>query len=255
MDSAVLDAARRTAGQRAALRTNMFAIVTQFIVAGPIMVLFANDVLRFEPATIGALLGLLPLVGLIRLPLLGWLGRFRRRRLLIATDCLRLGMVLLLLVLPLATLQSAWFYAGLLVLFTALQQIGMGTVWQPLMRDITTSQDRGRFFARMRFVFTFVNACTTGLIAAVVGDQIDLDTYRVLLVGVLLAIANHLFWARRIPARDDVPEDGHSQEGEDRPTTWQVLRESRLLRRPLLIAVLFALGNLPLVVVYLRQGL
>ena len=200
----VLTAGERLRGQRYALLANLLA-GSQFIMQGVIMMLYANDVLGFTPRRISYILAAAPLVALLRLAFLGHVRAIGKIRVLTVTAVLRLVSVLLMLVIPAAWLNFPLFL-GILLLFSLSAHLGAGVVWQPLIRDITTLEDRGRFFARMRFCFTMVSALVSMVIPLIVGEQITELQFKGLLLVVVAGVVNNLFWVRRIPEVRHPPE-------------------------------------------------
>ncbi|MFT5239925.1 MAG: MFS family permease [Kiritimatiellia bacterium] len=244
-----LTAAQRKLGQRSALLANLFTGGTHFIVQGVMMMLYANDVLGFTPKRIAYVLATLPLVGLIRLAFLEQIRRIGMVRLLTATSTARLVCVALLIVIPASTLSFPLFLA-ILVSYAATQHLGAGAVWQPLLRDITTEDDRGRFFARMRFSFTSVSALISGVIPFFVGAHITEWQFKALLILATAGQINHLFWIRRIPEirkRDEKPLGGIREK-----RLLAVMKSSRLLRSPLVISCMFVIMGLPIYPLYLK---
>jgi MFS family permease len=244
-----LTAAQRKLGQRSALLANLFMGGTHFIVQGVMMMLYANDVLGFTPKRIAYVLATLPLVGLVRLAFLEQIRRIGMVRLLTATSTARLVCVVLLIAIPASSLSFPLFLA-ILVSYAATQHLGAGAVWQPLLRDITTEDDRGRFFARMRFSFTSVSALISGVIPFFVGTHITEWQFKALLILAVTGQINHLFWIRRIPEisnRDEKPLGGIRQK-----RLLAVMKSSRLLRSPLVISCVFVIMGLPIYPLYLK---
>lgn len=248
-DKPVIPAAERSRGQRAALLANIWMPSLNLIMMGPIMMLFANDVLGFDPKTIGTVVGLLPLLIVLRFPLLGFVRRLGLKRTLFYTDCAYFAAVLLLVVLPVDWLTVSTFLCVIMLYKTA-SVIGPVTVWQPLLRDITTNRDRGRFFARMRFVFSIVTLSMSAGVSLLIGEEIARSEYNILLLISLLGIVNRLYWARYIPEYD------HQADREQRQKPlWDIIKSSALLKRPVLVVMLMTITGMPLFVVYLRQVL
>jgi Na+/melibiose symporter-like transporter len=250
-----LTAAERTWGQRAALRANLFMNCVNIIVTGSVMMLYATDVLGFSGKKIATILALAPLAALLRIPLLRHAARLGLGSTLRISATVNVAITLALAVLP-ARWVSYPAYLGLLILFSSMVQLGWGMAWQPLLRGITTHDDRGRFFARMRFAFSIVTTLVTLSIPLLVGEQMNEGQYKLLLALAALGELNFLFWVGRIP---EVPRSlADKSIGRPEPglrLIWHVLRTAPVLRIPLLIHILLALGAMPLFVVYLRQFL
>ncbi len=247
-----LTAAQRALGQRSALLANLFMGGINFIMQGVIMMLYANDVLGFTPKRIAYVLAAMPLVGLLRLAFLENIRRIGMVQVLTATAAARLVCIVLLCAIP-ASHLSFPLYLAIMVGYAATQRIGAGAVWQPLLKDITTNGDRGRFFARMRFSFTSVSALICGLIPLFVGAHITEWQFKALLMLAAAGMINNLFWVRRIPEisnRDEKPLSGIQVK-----RVLAVMKTSRLLRSPLLISCLFVVMGLPLYPLYLKQML
>jgi hypothetical protein len=245
-----LSASDRRRGQRYALLANLLTMVSQIVVQGVIMMLYANDVLGYSPRRIAGILSLMPLAGLLRLAFLSQIRRFGKVRLLTVTSVIRLCCIIVLLVLPSAMLPFPVFLTVLL-LYACMQHFGAGAVWQPLLRDITTQNDRGRFFARMRFCFTALSAIVTALLPLLIGEQITERQFKSLLVLAAVGQFNHLFWVWRIPEQNDAEQPQSNQHGV--MNLRRLIKNSALLRSPLVIACVFVLIGLPMYPIYLRK--
>jgi MFS family permease len=244
-----LDPIERGRGQRSALLSALFARTIVFIVSGAMMTLYANDVLGFSPARIGVILGLAPLFGLVRLAVAPLLRGISYRRVMAASTVVRLALVVLLIALPAAHL-TFWLYAAIIITFHVAQQVGLGVVWQPALREYTTNGDRGRFFARMRFSFATVTAVATIAIATLIGANITETQYKVLLAFAAAGAANQLFWILRMPP---VPQPVVRDVRASIDHLKLAVRESAVLRRPLVLALMLNLCIVPVFLVYLRQ--
>lgn len=256
-----LPPADRARGQRAAILANLGAGFTGFLVTGPLMMLFAHDVLRFDGMRIAGILALMPWVGLLRLFVMGPIRGFGKVRVLRAFSAVRIALVVALILAPVSWLRNFWLYAALVVLWIACFRLGQGSVWQPLLRDVTTHADRGRFFARMRFCFMTVTAMVVTLLPLLIGESITAWQYKLLLGVALVGMGNQYFWYGRIPEVElESGADGDAgRGGRPKALDWRrlgrVLRESKLLRWPLLfqgVALFFAM---PIYVVYLKSML
>jgi len=238
-------------GQRAVIFFNLFGNVASYIVVGQVMMLFATDVLQLSGKRVGIILAALPLLTILRLPLLQTIRRVGMVQVLRISVYIWITAVLFILLLP-ARFLNFPLYMTLLLICAGTTQIGIGSVWQPLLGELTRDADRGRFFARMRFWFTAVTTLTLALIPLLIGQRMSEMQYKMLLLIALAGGINRLFWARRIPAapRPATP-----------PTTarlsWRQLRQllasSPLMRYPLLITALWTLTTVPIYVVYLKE--
>ena len=251
-----LTTAEQKRGQRYALLTNLFLDTVNTVVLGSIMMLYANDVLKYEPTRIASVLAIIPLMALLRLPLLNRIRRVGKVQSLVSADISCIVIILLLIAVPADVFRGRyWLFVIPVVVFAFSRQLGAATVWQPLVRDITTNQDRGSFFSRMRFSFMAVSSLSSVLIASWIGKEITEGQYKWLLAISAVGVVNHLFWVRKIPelpmADDDAPEKRVS--GGRR--LLQVAKTSPLLRRPLLLFIILFLTGIPLFIIYLRQML
>ena len=252
-ENSLLSTEQRRAGQRYALIANLFLQTTFFIVVGSMMMLFANDVLGFSPKKIAAMLALSSLLAILRIPLLPVIRSLGKVRTLLVTESVRFGVVVALLCLPAQRLGFT-LYLVLLLIYVGAAQLGMGAVWQPLLRDITTEDDRGRFFARMRLSFTVIGLLLIGAVSTLIGPTVSERQYKVLLMVAAATILHRLFWTSRIPELRSA--QGPTCEARHAHRHWlHIARTSPLLRRPLVIDLLLILTCLPVFVLYLRQML
>jgi hypothetical protein len=242
---------RRT--QRRVIIGNLFANISVYIVTGAVMVLYANDVLGYSAKRIAAIVGIAPLVVVLRVPLFGLIRERSLKRVLVNSLRIRAAVVLVMLLLP-AKWLSFPLFLGLVTLFIASQTLGAQAVWQPFLRQITTTEDRGSFFGRMRFSFNLVTAAVTMVITVFIGSAVSELEYKCLLGLALFGILNQQFWLSGVPDPSLPPEPLAPGDSAWR-ATWRQLRDAPLLRRPLAVVLLLALLDLPLFIVYLRQML
>ena len=111
----LIHVAERHRGQQAALFANIWLPTLNIIMMGPIMMLFANDVLKFDPKTIATIVGLAPLMIVLRFPLLGFIRRLGLKKTLFYTDLAYFVSVGLLFTSPLPTLKVLVEFVFLLV--------------------------------------------------------------------------------------------------------------------------------------------
>jgi Na+/melibiose symporter-like transporter len=235
----------RAKAQRAALLSQLFAIMVTMVIAGEYMMLYANDVLGLSPQKIALIFSLAPFVSALRLPAIPYIQRFGLVRTLRTARALQSCVILTFIAVP----------AAYIVMFVAFRELGLGAVWQPLMRNITTQDDRGSFFGRMRTWFTVVNLLLSGGIALFVGQQMGEGTFKIILAIAFLGTLNSIFWARLIP-EPKVSQDGRVP-GLWRSTKhiWFLLRRSKLFRLPLIIALVITSAQVPIGIVYFREVL
>lgn len=241
-------------GQRNVIRGQLFTRVVTYITTGAMMQLFANDVLGYSPMRIASILAIIPMVAFIRFPILSRIRRLGYVRMLILSTMCKAIVIAALMVVPLSSL-SFTLYLSLLLLFSIAGQLGGGTVWQPLLRDITTNDNRGRFFARMRFTFTLVSMIMTAIIPFFIEDAITINQYRFLLGIALLGLINYIFWIRKVPELESVSAIGKRAATGELRNLWRVLKSSKLMRKPLFIVLCFQFSLFPILILYFRQML
>lgn len=246
--------AQRSRAQRSALLAQMFAIMIGSVVGGEYMMLYANDVLGLSPASIAAIISLAPFASVLRIPALPYIQRIGLTRSLQVARAGQGLIVLILLLLP-AVAVTFPVLAILVVVFVLFRELGLGTVWQPLMRHITTDEDRGSFFARMRSSFTLVNLALSGSIAVLVGRQLEEGQYKLLLGLALFGSINAIYWSRGIP--EPPVEPGQKRVGfrESLENLWRLFRTSSLFRLPLAITLIITASQIPIGIIYFREVL
>ncbi len=244
----------RAKAQRAALLSQLFALMVTMVIAGEYMMLYANDVLGLSPQKIALIFSLAPFVSALRLPAIPYIQRFGLVRTLRTARALQSCVILTFIAVPAAYMK--WPLLSLLVvMFVTFRELGMGTVWQPLMRNITTQNDRGLFFGRMRTWFTVVNLLLSGGIALFVGQQMGEGAFKIILAIAFLGTLSSIFWARLIP-EPKVSQDGRLPGlWRSAKHIWFLLRRSKLFRLPLIIALVITSGQVPISIVYFREVL
>ncbi|MBT3481060.1 MAG: MFS transporter [Opitutales bacterium] len=244
----------RAKAQRAALLSQLFALMVTMVIAGEYMMLYANDVLGLSPQKIALIFSLAPFFSALRLPAIPYIQRFGLVRTLRTARALQSCVILTFIAVPAAYME--WPVLSVLVMmFVMFRELGLGTVWQPLMRNITTQEDRGSFFGRMRTWFTVVNLLLSGGIALFVGQQMGEGAFKVILTIAFLGTLNSIFWARLIP-EPIVAQDGRLPGlWRSAKHVWFLLRRSKLFRLPLIIALVITSGQVPIGIVYFREVL
>lgn len=251
-EPAPLTEAQRKAAQRAASSANLSVMIVQQVLAGGVMILFATDVLGLEATVIGLLLALQPAIEVLRVPLLGFVESLGTRRAFRLSAWIRLGVVVLLLLLPLAWLTLPVFGALLFVNMAAWIVLTL-TAWGPTMFSIATVEDRGEFFGRMRARFSIVQVLGILLIALGIGETMTLLEYKAILVVVVLLMLHRWYWESKLPEAAWPGPTGAKPA--KRESLWQLARRSRLFRAPLVISILILVTQTPAIIMYLRQGL
>ena len=253
MSKTFISTLEATQGQKAAILTQLPMATIAYILLGPMMMLYANDVLGFSSRQIAGILSLIPLLCIPSLLVQDFIIAKGKIKALVIGDVIRLLSVSLLFLLP-VTWISFPVLLSILVVHTVANNLGPGLVWQPILRDITTTENRGQFFSRMRLAFTAVSLCTSAAIPFFIGDQITNTQYKALLILVILGIANRLFWSRKIPEITRTSDLNNQQKSQ-----WlqikDMIHESKLLRRPLLIGSVLLLQSVPMYVIFLKNVL
>ena len=252
-DSALTPAQKRHA-QKNFLLANLFGPISSSIVAGHYMMLFASDVLHFDPLRIATLFALVPLVSILRIPLVPQVRRVGRIRAFLIGRGVQLLVVALLLLLP-SRLLTFVALTGLIMIYLAARELGITLVWSSLARDLAGEGERGRFLALIHVSFTAATLIISGAIIVLVGDSLTELQYKVLLGIALLGIGNSCFWMRRLPDERERGENIPDQATLRRRSIFYILRHSPLLRLPLAISLMTIFAGLPLAVVYFRQVL
>lgn len=232
---------------------NLFGTMIVMAVSGQYMILYANDVVGLSPQRIAVILSLAPFISILRLPAMPLV---RKTGLVNTLQIARWGqaaIVATLLAIPGAALNFP-LLACLVVVFIFFREIGLGTTWQPLMRNITTTEDRGNFFARMRTCLSSVNLVLSAAVAFFIGNEMEEFQYKIILGVAIFGSLNAVFWTRRIP---EPAGDGIKKMGARRTlqSFRDLLKKSPLFRLPLLITLVISMGQLPIGLVYFREGL
>lgn len=244
----------RLKAQKAALLSQLFAIMVTMVVAGEYMMLYANDVLGLSPQKIALIFSLAPFASAFRLPALPYIQRFGLVRTLRVSRALQSTVILTFIAIPAAYMQ--WpLLSMLIVMFVVFREVGLGTVWQPLMRHITTSSDRGHFFGRMRAWFTVVNLLLSAGVALFIGQRMEEGAFKVILGIAFLGTLNSIFWARLIPEPDRAEERRVLGFWRSIKGLYSLLRQSRLFRLPLIITIVIMSSQVPIGIVYFREFL
>jgi MFS family permease len=245
---------QRKRAQNAALLSQLFAIMITMVVSGQYMILYANDVLGFSPQQIALIFSLAPFASIFRLPMIPWIERIG---LTVSLQIARVGqisIIISLLLIP-ADLLSFPLLAGLILIFVLFRELGLSTVWGPLMQYITTDDDRGTFFARMRASFTMVNLSLSAGVALLIGQKMEATQYKIILAVCILGSLNSIFWSRRIPEPPRRGEDGYEAGDHSIKGLWELFKTSPLFRIPLLVTLTVSLAGLPIAIVYFREAL
>ena len=229
------------------IRSTLMGSLCKDIVTGPFCVAFAVQVLAFSNNQISLMLSLLPLIVVLRYPVLDHIRHRPRRAVTIAARMVQLACLLLLLTLP-----TAWItlpvLTGIAMLFVFGNEFLQNAVWTNFVAEVTGRGDRGRFLGRLR-----TGKQATALAFALfgfflVGETLDRGEHRVLILVVIALLANSVFWLSRVPASAP-PDSVRGFLGRGR--FWHTIRTSRLLRRPLALGLVNGVLHWPILTVYL----
>ena len=228
--------------------------MTTMVVSGQYIILYANDVLGFSPQKIALIFSLAPFASILRLPIIPWVERIG---LINSLKIARLGQIVAiigLILIPADRMSFTWL-ALLVMIFVMFRELGFGTVWGPLMQHITTNDDRGGFFGRMRTSFTLINLSLSAGVALVIGQTMGEFHFKIILAICVFGCMNSIFWARLIPepprrSENESEHGEHSIKG-----LWSLVKTSPLFRIPLLVTLTISLAQLPIGIVYFREAL
>ncbi len=235
-------------GQKYAFLANLLTPSGFYVMLGPLMIIYSGDVLSLTPSRISSILAIIPLISIIRLLFISKLSELGKAKIIVLTSIFQSLLVIIMIVFPTEKITYN-LYLILLILYSFIGQLGVGTAWQPLMRDITTNQDRGTFFSRMRLFFTIANLIITGITPLVIGESISSIEYKFFLVLPLLSHLMMIIMVRKIP------ETIVDKKNSIKLGFGEIVSEIRQLKKPLLVTILVQLTMFPLFVLYLKQVL
>nr|WP_288828992.1 hypothetical protein [uncultured Clostridium sp.] len=235
--------------QKQAIIFNSFNQIITNTLTGDIMVLFLTDILLFKIANITFILSLIPLVALVRLPLIFVLRGRSKVKMIEISIIVKVIFVAVLLSVP-WNLLGVWNYTALIIIYQISTEYGVGICWQPLMREITSISDRGQFFSRMRFVFMSLNTLFILLLAFFVGDVMNSLQYKALLCVSLFGLLLQFYTIRKISRKQIIiaNNEGHKI---SRPLLQQ-LSDNKKILWALILDLLFLCIGFTLNVVYLK---
>ena len=238
--------------QKQAIIFNSFNQIITNTLTGDIMVLFLTDILLFKIANITFILSLIPLVALVRLPLIFVLRGRSKVKMIEISIIVKVIFVAVLLSVP-WNLLGVWNYTALIIIYQISTEYGVGICWQPLMREITSISDRGQFFSRMRFVFMSLNTLFILLLAFFVGDVMNSLQYKALLCVSLFGLLLQFYTIRKISRKQIIiaNNEGHKI---SRPLLQQ-LSDNKKILWALILDLLFLCIGFTLNVVYLKTVL
>lgn len=238
--------------QKQAIIFNSFNQIITNTIVGDIMVLFLTDVLLFETINITFILSLIPLISIVRLPLIFILMGSNKITMIKTSIIIKIILVITLLLVPWNFL-SFWRYTALIIIYQIAVEFGVGICWQPLLREITTAKDRGKFFSNMRFVFMMLNSIYVFLLSVFVGNAMSSQQYRVLLGVSLFGMLLQYYAIKKIGKKQIIKENDNLKRI-DKPIKEQI-KENRIMVWPLILDLLFLTVGFTLNVVYLKTVL
>jgi hypothetical protein len=238
--------------QKQAIIFNSFNQIITNTLTGDIMVLFLTDILLFKIENITFILSLIPLVALVRLPLIFVLRGGSKVKMIEISIIVKVIFIAVLLSVP-WNLLGVWKYTALIIIYQISAEYGVGICWQPLMREITTIRDRGQFFSRMRFVFMSLNTIFVFLLTFFVGDVMNSFQYKALLYVSLFGLSLQFYAIRKI-SRKQIIIDNNDGNKISRPFLQQ-LSDNKKILWALILDLLFLCIGFTLNVVYLKTVL
>ncbi|MHC4873283.1 MAG: MFS transporter [Planctomycetota bacterium] len=245
--------ADRVLGQKYAVRANLGMGLIGHLVVHAFMMLYATDVLGFSATKISFAAALLPLITILRIPILNVFKKFTKVTIIKFSDTSNIICIALIMMIP-AQHMSFYLFVIIITFFCFFSRVGIQTVWQPLLKDITTDNDRSRFFSRMRLAFNVFTTASMALISFLIGSSITEIQYKLLLGIAVLAYMNHMYWAHFIPEKkSDSAEEQSISLMQNLKIFWEIIRFSPVMRRPFIICMLSTPMMLVSFTVYLKK--
>jgi hypothetical protein len=251
MEDIVINREKRYCQKQAIIFNSFNQIITNTL-TGDIMVLFLTDILLFKIVNITFIISLIPLVALVRLPLIFVFRGWSKVKMIEISIIVKVFFVVVLLSVP-WNLLGVWNYTALIIIYQISTEYGVGICWQPLMREITTISDRGQFFSRMRFVFMSLNTIFVFLLAFFVGDAMNSIQYKALLYVSLFGLTLQFYAIRKISRKQNIINNNNSNKI-SRPFLQQ-LSDNKKILWALILDLLFLCIGFTLNVVYLKTVL
>lgn len=236
--------------QTQAIIFNSFNQIITNTLTGDIMVLFLADVLLFKTTDITFILSLIPLISIIRLPLIFLMRGIDYIKAIKYSVIVKICFVIALLLIPLNHM-SFYKYSILILIYQIAVEFGVGICWQPLMREITTTRDRGSFFGKMRFCFMMLNSLYVFLISVFIGESLTERQYKILLLVCLVGLLIQYYAIRKLA----IGKNFSLQNCTVNKSIKRLLYENRAIVRVLLLDLIFLCAGVTLNVVYLKNAL
>ncbi|MFV0241285.1 MAG: hypothetical protein ACK5H4_14755 [Lacrimispora sphenoides] len=251
MEDIVVNREKRYCQKQAIIFNSFNQIITNTL-TGDIMVLFLTDILLFKIVNITFIISLIPLIALVRLPLIFVFRGWSKVKMIEISIIVKVIFVVVLLSVP-WNLLGVWNYTALIIIYQISTEYGVGICWQPLMREITTISDRGQFFSRMRFVFMSLNTIFVFLLAFFVGDAMNSIQYKALLYVSLFGLTLQFYAIRKISRKQNIINNNNGNKI-SRPFLQQISDNKKILWA-LILDLLFQCIGFTLNVVYLKTVL
>jgi hypothetical protein len=251
MEDIVVNREKRYCQKQAIIFNSFNQIITNTL-TGDIMVLFLTDILLFKIVNITFIISLIPLVALVRLPLIFVFRGWSKVKMIEISIIVKVIFVVVLLSVP-WNLLGVWNYTALIIIYQISTEYGVGICWQPLMREITTISDRGQFFSRMRFVFMSLNTIFVFLLAFFVGDVMSIIQYKALLYVSLFGLTLQFYAIRKISRKQNIINNNNGNKI-SKPFLQQISDNKKILWA-LILDLLFLCIGFTLNVVYLKTVL
>lgn len=237
--------------QNQAILFNSFNQIITNTITGDIMVLFLIDVLSFRTLDVTFIISLVPLISIIRLPLMFWMRNKNYINLIRFSVIVKILFVTILLFIPF-DLLNFYKYVVLVIIYQIAVEFGVGLCWQPLMRMITTDDDRGKFFGKMRFIFMMLNSLYVLGISVFIGDYLTGIQYKLLLLICLLGLIVQVYAIEKIGKVKILFVKNHIKK---QKSIKQQFVDNRKVLKILILELLFLCIGVTLNVVYLKNVL
>lgn len=239
-------------GQKYAIIFNSCNQMITMTITGDIMVLFLTDILRFSVTDITFVMSIIPLVALIRLPLLFAFKKTDKTKMIMMSIFIKMLVVIALLLTPWDGNDFSVF-ALLILMYQVSTEFGVGICWQPLLREITDNEDRGSFFAKMRFVFMLITSIYTFSVSVFITDKIQGHQYRILLLLVFLGLLLQLYGLFKLRSTETVKKLKFSlyEKRGKQDSIIEQLRMNKNIVWIFILEIVFTFMGLTLMVVYL----
>lgn len=238
--------------QKQAIIFNAFNQIITNTITGDIMILFLTDILLFKTSDITFIVSLIPLLSIIRIPLIFIFRGGDKIKMIKVSVVIKSVLVSILCFFP-SNLIDISKYILLIVIYQIAVEFGVGICWQPLMRIITSNNDRGRFFSRMRFVFMMLNSIYVFIISVFIGDVMREEQYKILLGISLFGLLLQLYSINKI-GKKHIIQKSEPSKTKNKSIIHQI-KDNKKIFWALLLELMFLCAGFTLNVVYLKTVL